>query len=116
MGFHTGPQHPNGTADVYPSTFGCGMPPGSGLMGVVPRPCLFDVYSDEGESNDLNNPASTDPVLLKVVSVMEAKYKTYCKGVFQSSHMFLEPNKQPKCESVQAFAENHRGFHGPICK
>ena len=70
----------------------------------------------QGESNDLN--AGTPSAATKaLVAQMEAKYRAYCAGFFQSSHIYLEPEKQahPNCTSIAAYCKAHRGFRGPPC-
>jgi hypothetical protein len=72
--------------------------------------------ADPGESNDLNaqNPSAATK---KLVLQMETKYRGYCAGFFQSSHIFLEPEKRahPNCTTVLAYCAAHHGFRGPIC-
>ena len=115
MGFWTGPKHPNGTADAYPAA-GCGIPGGKPTkINPKTKPCLFDIEIDPTEHNDLNvNPSAATTEL---VAQMEKKYAAYCAGFFQSSHIFIEEERQdhPNCTTLPAFAEAHRGFRGPIC-
>ena len=56
-------------------------------------------------------------MLAQVLSTMEARYRAECDGFFQSSHIFLDAQKQahPHCGTQSSYADAHRGFSGPVC-
>lgn len=119
MGYLQGPSYPNET--LVPSSLAglptagkrCGIPLAEGSNGL--RPCLFDIRSDPTESHDLMEDPS--PEVKELLRKMETKYANYCKGFFQSTHIFAneEHNEHPKCQSVPEYAAGHRGFRGPLC-
>ena len=101
MGFVTGPVHPNGTADVFPAP------------GCVPEPCVFDIFKDPTEGNNLNVPGAPAEVKALVAS-LESKFSAYCDGFFQTSLEHGVGDFQ-HCEKPAVSSLHHGGWWYPPC-